>query len=190
MADKFLQLEDELARRYGDCEDHAATPSSILLSVLNAVAAVNRPVAELDTPAPTLEQAMALADEVSPTPARAHAALKVLRDALMEQSAGRAPRAQKPLHGAANNAGVATGSRNAPASESVTPGSSPPTDIVAGIDPRTRVCTLVGSADRETLRQAMEQRLIVVPVSVETARTVWGDEIHDVYAIAEGSSGD
>ena len=32
-------LEDELFRRYMLCEDHAATPSSILLAVTNAVAA-------------------------------------------------------------------------------------------------------------------------------------------------------
>lgn len=32
-------LERELFRRYVLCEDHAATPSSILLAVMNAVAA-------------------------------------------------------------------------------------------------------------------------------------------------------
>lgn len=48
------------------------------------------------------------------------------------QSAAGAPAAQQPLHGPANNAGVATGSRNGPASESVTRGSQPPTRIKLG----------------------------------------------------------
>lgn len=42
MDDKFdiftRALESELHERYQVCEDHAATPSSILLAVLNAVA--------------------------------------------------------------------------------------------------------------------------------------------------------
>lgn len=33
------RLEKELKWRYDACEDHAATPSGILLAVLNAVAA-------------------------------------------------------------------------------------------------------------------------------------------------------
>lgn len=45
---------------------------------------------------------------------------------LKEQAAG-APAAQIPLHGSANITGVATGSRNDPACESVTRGSLPPT---------------------------------------------------------------
>lgn len=48
------------------------------------------------------------------------------------QSAAGAPAAQQPLHGPANNAGVATGSRNGPASESVTRGSQSPTRIKIG----------------------------------------------------------
>lgn len=49
----------------------------------------------------------------------------VERPADDSQAAG-APSAQQPLHDPANNAGVATGSRNGPASESVTRGSLPP----------------------------------------------------------------
>lgn len=48
------------------------------------------------------------------------------------QSAAGAPAAQQPLHGSANNAGVATGSRNDPASESVTRGSQPPANSSSG----------------------------------------------------------
>lgn len=39
MKDFSERLEDELKWRYAACEDHAATPSGILLAVLNAVAA-------------------------------------------------------------------------------------------------------------------------------------------------------
>lgn len=40
--EKFInKLEQELKERYDACEDHAATPSSILLAVLNAVASAN-----------------------------------------------------------------------------------------------------------------------------------------------------
>jgi hypothetical protein len=42
-------LEDQLLRSYTQCEDFAATPSSILLSVLNAVAEARNAVA-LDVP--------------------------------------------------------------------------------------------------------------------------------------------
>lgn len=45
MKDFAERLEKELKWRYAACEDHAATPSSILLAVLNAVAA-----ARLDDP--------------------------------------------------------------------------------------------------------------------------------------------
>lgn len=39
MSDFEERLEKELMWRYDACEDHAATPSGILLAVLNAVAA-------------------------------------------------------------------------------------------------------------------------------------------------------
>ena len=39
MKDFGERLEDELKWRWAACEDHAATPSNILLAVLNAVAA-------------------------------------------------------------------------------------------------------------------------------------------------------
>lgn len=51
------------------------------------------------------------------------------RELLLAQdqaTAAGAPRAQQPLDGPANNAGVATGSRNGPPSESVTSGNLPP----------------------------------------------------------------
>lgn len=36
---QFIEaLEDSLERRYNQCQDFAATPSSIILAVLNAVA--------------------------------------------------------------------------------------------------------------------------------------------------------
>lgn len=51
---------------------------------------------------------------------------KLERERAQQNPAAGAPVAQQPLDGAANNAGVATGSRNAPPSESVTLGSLPP----------------------------------------------------------------
>ena len=43
MSDFEERLEKELKWRYEACEDHAATPSGILLAVLNAVAAARMP---------------------------------------------------------------------------------------------------------------------------------------------------
>jgi hypothetical protein len=46
MSDFAERLEKELKWRYDACEDHAATPSGILLAVLNAVAAARITPAE------------------------------------------------------------------------------------------------------------------------------------------------
>jgi hypothetical protein len=54
-----VSLEKELVRRHQECEDFSATPSSILLAMLNAVAAarINSVLAATDTKAaaPTIE---------------------------------------------------------------------------------------------------------------------------------------
>lgn len=79
-----------------------------------------------------------------------------------------APRAQKPLDETANNAGVATGSRNVSPSESVTPG-SPPASLssappsVAG-DARERLneaAANVGHITFESMRQCADSWLAV-----------------------------
>ena len=62
---------------------------------------------------------------------RQMAEIAAQRQAEVQTAAG-APAAQKPMHGPANNAGLATGSRNGPSSESVTRGSQPPTRIKLG----------------------------------------------------------
>ena len=49
--ERFIaRLESSLADRYANCEDFAATPSSILLAVLNAVADARQAIDDGDGP--------------------------------------------------------------------------------------------------------------------------------------------
>lgn len=46
---------------------------------------------------------------------------------------------------------------------------------IAGINPESNVCCYVGGQDQEEVMQLIEQGLIVVPVTVEKARTMFGE---------------
>ena len=61
-------------------------------------------------------------------------------------------------------------------------------DAYAGIDPVRKRCCAVGEVDAESVAEALRDGLIVVPVSVETARHIWGKEPVDIYAIALGGN--
>ncbi|WP_445677707.1 hypothetical protein [Pseudomonas putida] len=61
-------------------------------------------------------------------------------------------------------------------------------DAYAGIDPARKRCCAVGEADAHNVMEALRDGLIVVPVSVDTARMIWGSEPVDIYAIALGGS--
>lgn len=58
----------------------------------------------------------------------------------------------------------------------------------AGIDPARKRCRAVGEMDADSVVEALRDGLIVVPVSVETARQIWGSEPVNIYAIALGGS--
>lgn len=61
-------------------------------------------------------------------------------------------------------------------------------DAYAGIDPARKRCCAVGEVDADSVVEALRDGLIVVPVSVEAARQIWGSEPVDVYAIALGGN--
>lgn len=61
-------------------------------------------------------------------------------------------------------------------------------DAYAGIDPARKRCCAVGEVDADSVVEALRDGLIVVPVSVEMARQIWGSEPVDIYAIALGGS--
>lgn len=56
---------------------------------------------------------------------------------------------------------------------------------VAGIDPTTKLCEFVGQADDFALQQLWAEGLIIVPVTPETARALFGQAVEDIYAIAD-----
>jgi hypothetical protein len=61
-------------------------------------------------------------------------------------------------------------------------------DAYAGIDPARKRCCAVGEVDADSVVEALRDGLIVVPVSIETARQIWGSEPVDIYAIAIGEN--
>lgn len=61
-------------------------------------------------------------------------------------------------------------------------------DTYAGIDPVRKRCCAVGEVDADSVVEAFRDGLIIVPVSVETARQIWGKEPVDIYAIALGGN--
>lgn len=61
-------------------------------------------------------------------------------------------------------------------------------DTYAGIDPARKRCCAVGEVDAENVLEALQQGLIVVPVSIETARNIWGKESVEIYSIAQGGN--
>jgi hypothetical protein len=55
---------------------------------------------------------------------------------------------------------------------------------IAGINPSDRRCCYVAEQDAENVTEALSQGLIVVPVTVETAREIFGQPVDDICAIA------
>jgi len=60
-------------------------------------------------------------------------------------------------------------------------------DVVAGINPKTRECTVVGIDDVETWAEIRRERLIAVFVSPEVAREIFTTTVPDVYALTKES---
>lgn len=61
------------------------------------------------------------------------------------------------------------------------------TDLIfAAIDPAARTCTAVGSFEEDWLLQALDDGLILVPVSKDVAREIFSEPVPDVYAVARG----
>ena len=57
--------------------------------------------------------------------------------------------------------------------------------IIAGINPKTKECCLIGLMDdKDVVEEVMQGKLIAVPVTVTTARQIFGMVIHDIYDIA------
>lgn len=55
---------------------------------------------------------------------------------------------------------------------------------IVGIDPATRHCCFIAEDTEEAWLEAREQGLIVVPVTAETARETFGNDVDDVCALA------
>ncbi|MGH8082535.1 MAG: hypothetical protein ACREP7_18310 [Lysobacter sp.] len=58
--------------------------------------------------------------------------------------------------------------------------------VFAAIDGAARTCTAVGTFAEDWLLQALDDGLIIVPMSVATARKIWIDQepVDDVFAIS------
>ena len=61
-------------------------------------------------------------------------------------------------------------------------------EAYAGIDPARKRCCAVGEVDADSVLEALRDGLIVVPVSVEMARQIWGKEQVDIYGISLAGS--
>jgi hypothetical protein len=55
---------------------------------------------------------------------------------------------------------------------------------IAGINPSDRRCCFVAERDAENVAEALSLGLIVVPVTAETARKIFGQAVDDLCAIA------
>jgi hypothetical protein len=55
---------------------------------------------------------------------------------------------------------------------------------IAGINPADRRCCLVAQQSVEDVMEALEQGLIIVPVTADTAREIFGQTIDDLCVIA------
>lgn len=56
--------------------------------------------------------------------------------------------------------------------------------VIAGINPSTRLCVMVGIDCDDTWEQVRTEGFIGVPMTKETARSLWGQIVPDVYAVA------
>jgi len=55
---------------------------------------------------------------------------------------------------------------------------------IAGINPETGHCCMIAEDCEEAWLDARNDGLIVVPVTAETAREIFGQDVQDLYAIA------
>jgi hypothetical protein len=55
---------------------------------------------------------------------------------------------------------------------------------LAGIDAATKRCVTVGENSPAMVEEIRAAGHIAVPVSVATARSIWGEPVPDIYAIA------
>ncbi|UEH06333.1 hypothetical protein [Pseudomonas sp. HN8-3] len=60
-------------------------------------------------------------------------------------------------------------------------------ETYAAIDPVTKRCRAIGEVDVELIMESFNEGWIIVPVTVETARQIWGKEPIDVFEIAQKS---
>ncbi|WP_205418293.1 hypothetical protein [Pseudomonas savastanoi] len=58
-------------------------------------------------------------------------------------------------------------------------------ECVAGMDPARKRCVAVGENSAETLADFLADGLIIVPVMIENARKLFGQDDIDVYAIVQ-----
>lgn len=57
-------------------------------------------------------------------------------------------------------------------------------NVIAGINPRTRICVVVGIDDEGTWQLIRDEGYVAVPATRETARRLWGELVPDVYLVA------
>jgi len=55
---------------------------------------------------------------------------------------------------------------------------------IVGIDPKTKRCELVATNEPVNWSECRDMGLIVVPTTREKARTVFGEIVNDLYALA------
>lgn len=53
-----------------------------------------------------------------------------------------------------------------------------------GIDPKSRVCEIVGRNSADTLLEIQRTGLIAVPTSTTMARTLFGKAVSDIFTVA------
>ncbi|MDH4581431.1 hypothetical protein E8F20_06015 [Pseudomonas sp. BN415] len=54
---------------------------------------------------------------------------------------------------------------------------------IAGVNPKTRECTFIARRHPDDVMEALEEGLIVVPVTAEKARWAYGEVIDDLEAL-------
>lgn len=57
-------------------------------------------------------------------------------------------------------------------------------NAIAGINPATKHCSMIADDVEDSWLEMREAGMIVVPVTAETAREIFGTDIDDIYAIA------
>ncbi len=57
-----------------------------------------------------------------------------------------------------------------------------------GIDPKTKRCEIVGSNTADTAEEIRKHGYIQVTLPKPQAREIWGEIVHDIYALAAPNS--